>query len=164
MLSMFICVTGREAVYERQTKFYILHPMQSIFTDKKKQPADADLEKALGSTCKFWKELEAYTHKADPGATGAWHYSGDKFGWSFRISDKKRVLVYLLPRDAFFKVAFVFGQKATDEVLTSDVPDAIKKELREAKVYAEGRGIRIDVKSKAIVGSIKKLIDCKIAH
>lgn len=146
------------------TGFLYLRCMQSIFTDKKKEPGEADLEKALGATCKFWKELETYTHKAYPGATGAWHYSGDKYGWSFRISDKKRVLVYLLPRDAFFKVALVFGQKATDEVLAGDIPDVIKNELKGAKAYAEGRGIRIDVKSKAMVAPIKKLIAVKIAN
>jgi hypothetical protein len=118
----------------------------------------------LGSTYALWKQVEEFTVAEYPGAISAWHFSGDKYGWSFRISDKKRVLVYLLPRDGFFKVALVFGQKATDAVLASKVADAIKKELEAAKPYAEGRGIRIEVKNKSIVKDIKKLVEIKISH
>ena len=91
-----------------------------------------------------------------------WNYSGDKFGWSFRLKDKKRVLVYLLPRDKFFKVAFVFGQKATDAIFESPISENIKSEIRSAKVYAEGRGIRVDVKNKSVIHDIEKLIEIKI--
>ena len=137
--------------------------MQSIFTDKKSEPAHADLKKALGSTFRYWEQLSAYTNQLFPAGKSGWHFSGEKYGWSFRISDKKRVLVYLLPRDGFFKVALVFGQKATDEILKSNVADSIKTELKAAKVYAEGRGIRIDVKDNIPVGDIQKLIAVKIS-
>jgi hypothetical protein len=36
--------------------------------------------------------------------------------------------------------------------------------LRSAKVYAEGRGIRIDVKSKAVLKDVLKLVRIKITH
>jgi len=38
-----------------------------------------------------------------------WNFPGKKYGWSFRIKDKKRAIVYLLPGDDAFMVAFVFG-------------------------------------------------------
>jgi hypothetical protein len=69
-----------------------------------------------------------------------------------------------LPREGFFKVAFVFGQKAADDVLQSDIHEKIKTELQSAKVYAEGRGIKIDVKGEEIVADIKKLVDIKLKH
>lgn len=74
------------------------------------------------------------------------------------------MIVYLLPRDKFFKVAFVFGQKAATEIFKSDLPAEIINELKSAKVYAEGRGIRIEVKDKARVNDILKLVEIKIAH
>jgi hypothetical protein len=136
--------------------------MQSIFTDKKKKPDEADLKEALSRTYPFWKTIAEFTTQAYPSATEEWNYSSEKYGWSFRISDKRRVLIYLLPRDKFFKTAFVFGQKATDEILKSDVSDSIKKELNAAKVYAEGRGIRLEVKDKTLISDIKKLILIKV--
>lgn len=138
--------------------------MKSIFTGKESEPTTKDLQKALGSTYTIWESIAAFTRKSYPGAIETWNFSGEKFGWGFRISDKKRVLIYLLPRDKFFKVAFVFGQKATGEILESDIAKEIKTEIENAKVYAEGRGIRIDVKDKRVVDDIKKLIKIKISN
>ena len=125
-------------------------------------PTIKDLETALGSTYKLWKNSIDFTKQVYPEVVEEWNYSGDKFGWSFRLKDKKRVLVYLLPRDKFFKVAFVFGQKATDAIFESPISENIKSEIRSAKVYAEGRGIRVDVKNKSVIHDIEKLIEIKI--
>ena len=135
--------------------------MKSVFCDKEVKPDEGDLKAALGDLYNTWREIEVFTKSANPVATCEWNFSSAKYGWSFRISDKKRVLVYLLPRDKFFKAALVFGQKATDEILASDVAESIKNEIREAKVYAEGRGIRIEVRDNAIADDIKKLIRIK---
>lgn len=138
--------------------------MKSIFTLKAKTPNEADLKNALGDAYEFWQMLAGYTKKAYPDVVEEWKYSNEKYGWSFRISDKKRVIIYMLPRDQFFKVAFVFGQKASDTIFESNISATIQKELKLAKAYVEGRGIRIDVKDKSIVNDIKKLITIKIAN
>ena len=130
--------------------------------DKSSMPTIKDLETVLGSTYKLWKNSIDFTKQVYPEVVEEWNYSGDKFGWSFRLKDKKRVLVYLLPRDKFFKVAFVFGQKATDAIFESPISENIKSEIRSAKVYAEGRGIRVDVKNKSVIHDIEKLIEIKI--
>lgn len=138
--------------------------MQSIFTDKAITPTEAQLKTALGETYVHWQTLANYTLSLHAEAKTVWHYSGEKFGWSFRINDAKRVLIYLLPRDQFFKVAFVFGQKATDTVLKSDIADSIKNELMAAKPYAEGRGIRIPINNESQINDIKQLITIKISN
>lgn len=138
--------------------------MKSIFTDKAITPSETQLKTALGETYDHWLTLANLTLSLHPKAITQWHYSGEKFGWSFRISDKKRVLIYLLPRDQFFKVAFVFGQKATDTVLISNISDSIKNELMATKPYAEGRGIRISITNESMVDDIKQLISIKISN
>jgi len=136
--------------------------MKSIFTNKNEIPKTDSLKTALDKTFDLWKNFEAFTLEHYPNAKAAWHFSGEKFGWSFRISDNKRVLLYLLPRDTFFKVAFVFGQKATTAILASAISETLKAELKAAKVYAEGRGIRIEVRDNSNVAAIQKLIKIKI--
>jgi hypothetical protein len=136
----------------------------SIFMDKKRLPSPDDLAVALVDTFGIWKSIAEYVHLKYPGAMDEWNYSGEKFGWNFRIKDKKRAIVYLLPRDGYFKAAFVFGQKATDRIMTSPVSDAIKEELAAARVYAEGRGIRIDIRDEGLVNDIKELIDIKLTY
>ncbi|NVO19734.1 MAG: DUF3788 domain-containing protein [Bacteroidetes bacterium] len=136
---------------------------KSIFEDKQTEPAPAQLKVALKGSYNLWEDIRTYTLLKYPGGIEEWNYSGEKYGWSFRIKDKKRALVYLLPRDGFFKVAFVFGKKATDSVLASDISYEIRKELETARVYAEGRGIRIEVRDESLADDLKKLVDCKIA-
>lgn len=135
--------------------------MESIFTNKNKQPNDYDLKETLGDSYQLWQMITDYVSLKYPAGFEEWSCS--KYGWSFRIKDKKRAIIYLLPRDRFFKVAFVFGQNATDLIMNSRITVAIKSELDAAKVYAEGRGIRIDINDKVIFDDIKKLIDIKLA-
>ena len=90
--------------------------------------------------------------------------SGAKYGWAFRIKYKKRALVYLLPRDGFFKVSFVFGQKATDEIFLSNISETIKTGLKATKVYKEGRGITLEIKGGQLITDIQKLIEIKIKY
>jgi hypothetical protein len=137
--------------------------MISIFTDKTVTPTSKDLRKAIGKTHICWEALVAYTKKAYPAAIEEWNFPGPKYGWSLRIKDKKRAIIYLLPRDKFFKAAFVFGEKAIVNILKSDISGTIKSDLEKAKVYAEGRGIRIDVVDDSITEDLKKLISFKIS-
>lgn len=137
---------------------------KSVFTDKKNVPDNNELSKSLEKTHLLWQNIREYVLLKYPEAIDEWHYPGEKYGWSFRIKDKKRAIIYLLPRNKYFKVAFVFGQKATYEILKSKISKEIRIEIEEAKVYAEGRGIRIDVKDKNILTDIKALIDIKLAN
>lgn len=136
----------------------------SVFTNKNITPTETDLMEALGVTYSLWEDISRYVHMRYPGALDQWSHSGEKYGWNFRIKDKKRAILYLLPREGYFKTAFVFGEKATQAVMQSSVSEEIKSELLAARPYAEGRGIRIDVMNEGIVEDIKLLIDIKLAH
>lgn len=138
--------------------------MQSVFTDKKNKPTAIALKEALGDTFDLWETLVCFTKKSYPGCSEEWYFTSEKYGWSYRISDRKRVLLYLLPRNKFFKTALVFSQKATNKILESDIVDHIKNEIKAAKVYAEGRGIRTEVKDKSNINDILKLITIKISN
>lgn len=120
----------------------------SIFLDSTYCPTDIQLTEALGENYRFWETLRDAALKSGKVETEGWYFGGKKFGWSYRISDKKRVLIYLLPRDGFFKVAFVFGEKAIEEVKKSAINSNLIEELIAAKKYAEGKGIRFSVSTK----------------
>jgi hypothetical protein len=137
---------------------------KSIFTEKKQVPDQKDLQKALGATYDLWNSIIAYVRDQYPAALEQWNFPAEKYGWSFRIKDKKRAIIYLLPREQYFKVAFVFGQKATEQIMRSGVSEAIKTDLQAARLYAEGRGIQIEVKNKKILKDIHELINIKISN
>lgn len=82
-------------------------------------------------------------------------FSNPKYGCRFKIKDKKRVILYLISRNKFFKTAFVFDLKATDNILKINISEIIKTDIQEAKIYAEGRGIRIDVTDSSLTKDLK---------
>ncbi len=136
----------------------------SCFIDKNIVPNEVELKNALRTTFSLWNEIRNFVFDKYPHAKEEWNYPGVKYGWSYRIKDSKRAIIYLLPRDKFFKVAFVFGMKATDEILKNNINEALKNELKLAKVYAEGRGIRIDIKKKSVLKDIYELIEIKLKY
>jgi len=134
----------------------------SVFMDKACKPAQKDLVEKLGSTHQVWVEISDFVMDKYPGGMGEWNYPGKKYGWSYRIKDKKRVIIYLLPRDNYFKVAMIFGQKSVDIIMDSSISPEIKNELAQAKKYAEGQGIRIAVQDDSQLADIKKLVEIKL--
>lgn len=136
----------------------------SIFADKAVQPSNKDLADKVGNTLPLWDQLVEYVMEKYPAGLKQWNFPGKKYGWSFRIKDKKRAIIYLLPRENYFKVAFVFGEKASDAVWESDVSDSIKTDLANAIKYMEGRGIQIEVKNDAVLTDIKRLVEIKLSH
>ncbi len=136
----------------------------SIFSNKDEKPDDFQLSGALGGIFTQWMEIRDYVLEVYPAAIEEWSFPGPKYGWSFRIKDKKRAIVYLLPRDGFFLTAFVFGEKATAEARKSEISQDIMQIIEMAKVYAEGRGFRIEVRNGNSANDIKKLIDIKLKY
>jgi hypothetical protein len=137
---------------------------QRIFEDLSVKPDDQELSVAYGEKYALWKEIRDFAFERYPKATEEWFTSGKKYGWSFRIKDKKRAIIYFIPYDHFFKVAFVYGEKATREALNSSISAEIKTIIDTATVYAEGRGFRINVSDPTIIEDIKKLIAIKLSN
>lgn len=135
--------------------------MTSIFSDPNLVPNEFALQNALGETYKTWQQIFQFTLDLHENAQSEWKYSGKKYGWSFRISDKKRVLVYLLPRAGFFRLAMVFGNKAYELIQQSNISESIKLELAQATVNAEGRGIRLEIRDGDNWSDIQSLIQIR---
>jgi len=56
------------------------------------------------------------------------------------------------------------GEKAVKAAHERALPASTLKLIDEAKKYAEGRAVRIEVKSKASLGVVKKLVAIKMAN
>ena len=135
----------------------------SIFMDKASTPSGEDLKQALGDKYELWMEIRARVFQKYPDGKEEWNFPGKKYGWSFRIKDKRRAIIYLLPRKEEFMAAFVFGGKAFEAIKESEISPGIISDLESAKVYAEGRGVRIPVPDRSALKDIFSLIDIKLA-
>jgi hypothetical protein len=135
----------------------------SIFMDKASTPSGKELKRVLGNKYELWMEIRAYVLQKYPDGKEEWNFPGKNYGWSFRIKDKKRAIIYFLPRREEFLTAFVFGGKAFEAIKESEISPKIVSDLESARVYAEGRGVRIPVPDRSTLKDIFRLIDIKLA-
>ena len=136
----------------------------SVFTDKSNTPDARALARALGAKAALWNEIEAELRAALGDLIPEWKHYGAKSGWILKILLKKRNLFFLTPGDGRFRVTFVFGDKAVELIAAGGFPGPLIEELRAARKYAEGRGLRIEVESAADVRTVVALARIKAAH
>lgn len=134
----------------------------SVFDSKMVQPNDQMLAAELGPTYNFLEAIRLYITQNYGDVTPEWKFYGQKSGWILKLLSKKRNVLFLIPFRGYFRVAFTFGDKATDKVLDSSVPDFIKHELFVAKKYAEGRTIHLEVNNEEQCSYVLELISIKM--
>jgi hypothetical protein len=137
---------------------------EPVFPEKSKMPDDKALAGALGKRWKLYKKMSRYLEDDFGDIRKEWKFYMKKTGWTLRILQEKRAILYLGPQKSFFKVTFVFGKKAQEVVEKSDLPDHIKKTLRDAKQYMEGKGLQLDIKLVRDLNIVKKLIRIKLEN
>jgi hypothetical protein len=136
--------------------------MSSIFIDKTAIPDNQMLAEVLGTSYKLWEKIKSSLIKDYGKQDEEWKYYGQKIGWTLKLLHKKRNLFFLTPYKNYFQIAFVFGDKAVAVIEQSDLPRTIIDEIKNARKYVEGRGLRIIVKKQGDVKIVLKLTEIKI--
>jgi len=134
---------------------------ETVFKDKRTPPDEAILATILSSNYKNYSELKTsiFHHYSD--IREEWKYYGQKYGWQLKIFYKKRNLLFIIPAKSYFKVVFIFGDRAVEEIEKTELSTELKERLRSARKYAEGRGLSIEVKDNTYREDIMKLIEIK---
>lgn len=70
----------------------------------------------------------------------------------------------MTPCRGLFLVGFALGEKAVEAARGSTLPGSILAVIDEARKYAEGRAVRIEVKSKRDPAIARKLSAIKMAN
>jgi hypothetical protein len=151
-------VPGRDRTLRRKAT----QGMSSVLTDKSTTPDDRMLSGVLGKSFKHWAGIKASIQKQHGAAREEWKYYGAKSGWVLKFLIKKRNLFFLIPGEKRFTLGFLFGDRAVGSIEQSALPDAMIREVREARKYAEGRGLRIDVRNRGDVRNVLTLVDIKM--
>jgi hypothetical protein len=136
----------------------------NAFAGQAKQPTKRELASVLGPTDVLWKGLVTDL-KQDLKLDGEeWNSYSVKAGWSLRLKLKKRNILYLGPRTGCFMAAFVLGDKAVAAARKSKLPPSILKTIDEARRYAEGTAVRIEVHDAKDVSVVKMLAKIKVEN
>ena len=136
----------------------------SAFDDKSNQPNADELAQVLGKSHNLWSELQNEVCSLFSPALVEWGYASKSTGWGMRIKTEKRVIIYMTPCRGYFLASFALGEKAVQAAHNAKLPTKIFSAIDAAPKYAEGRGVRIEVRTKADVKAIAKLAAIKLAN
>ena len=136
----------------------------SIYDDKLIEPNNKMLSFDLENSITYFNRICKFIEVEYGDLKPEWKYYNKKSGWILILFNRKRNVLFIVPRKKYFRTAFTFGEKASDIIFNSELPEAIKKDLLETKKYAEGRTIQIDVKSENDLNNILNLIQIKLAN
>jgi hypothetical protein len=133
----------------------------NAFIGATKAPSERELSAKLGPAKAAWDQLISELREC--GADGQeWGSSSKKLGWSLRVKRGGRVIVYLAPSEGCFLASFALGDRAMRATRTLKLAPATLKALKEAKRYAEGSAVRVEIRSEADVADVIALARVKI--
>jgi hypothetical protein len=134
----------------------------STFSDKTHQPTDAELSTVLGSAFTVWKQLIQSISEQFAPITVEWGCSSGKTGWGLRLKGKKRTILYMVPCRGYFLASFALGEKAVKTIHDSGLPQNVLEVIDSAPKYAEGRGVRLQVRCLEDLVWVLKIADAKM--
>jgi hypothetical protein len=110
----------------------------------------------------LWQQLVADLKRELKLDKEEWNSYSIKAGWSLRLQLKKRNIVYLSPGAGCFLASFALGDKALAAARKSKLPKSVFKIIDEAKRYAEGTAVRLEVHEPEDVAVVRTLAKIKI--
>ena len=135
----------------------------SIFDDKSRPPKDAELANALRDSFVFWNELKKLIALRFKPVSTEWGFTSKSTGWGMRLRSKERTIFYMTPCDGHFLASFALGEKAVKAAHEDDLPVSVLKIIDNAKKFAEGRGVRLEVRNGRDVRNVEKLAAIKMS-
>ena len=136
----------------------------SAFADKARQPTDKDLRSVLDESYTAWVRLiELVSERISP-ISQVWGFTSASTGWGLRLKRNDRVILYMTPRKDHFLVSFALGEKAVAAARAHKLPAAVLKAIESAPKYAEGRGVRLEVRQAREVSALATLAEIKDKH
>jgi len=133
----------------------------SIFCTKAQAPTDEDIAEAMGKTKELWNTFKTRIGEEYTGVKNEWKFYSKKSGWILVFKKNKRTLFYLVPCKDYFRVFFVFGEKAIDAAKNAHLPEDVLKNILEAPKYIEGTSFDIDVKQEQDLNIVDTLLKIK---
>ncbi|MCP3918894.1 MAG: DUF3788 domain-containing protein [bacterium] len=138
--------------------------MEIVWNERSKKPTGAALARALGKNKKHWDAIDEHVANGCEGLECEWKFYGAKHGWTYKVTRRKKAVLYMIPHGKTFTASMALREKAIEAARGSNLPRELVAEIEAAKAYPEGRPARIEVTSQKKVGIVKKLIAIKLEN
>ena len=134
----------------------------SFFDDKSTPPTDPALDAALGATRDLWRDLKKRIALRFPPIDEVWGFASKSTGWGLRLKQGERTILYMTPCEGYFLASFALGEKAVKVAQDSKLPRAVLNVIDRAPRYAEGRGVRLEIRKARDLAAIETLALAKM--
>jgi len=131
----------------------------SIFGEKEISPNKEALSVTLKDNQVLWDEILELS-----GGKGVWKFYGKAAGWTFQVKKGKRTLFYMMPKDGWFQMTFVYGERAVEAAQLFELPEKVLNDLKHATVYVEGRSVGIEITSNEDIDIVEKMLHLKMEY
>jgi hypothetical protein len=130
---------------------------------KPTSPAADELAEQLGSAYELWIRLRDQILSANPRVSERWVYGGRKYGWSCRLEQGRKGIIYLIPDDGHFRAGLALSDAAREAVLASALPAELLGSVEAARKAIEGWPARMTVRNAADLEVALRLVEIKLA-
>jgi hypothetical protein len=123
------------------------------FLDETKKPDEESIRAVLGNTYTYYDKVVGLASSY----LQAWIFS-KRSGWTLKISDRKKALLYLIPLDNSFKISLTIREKEREAFLHDDELRIIHEKISASKKYPEGYAMQFDIGSRSEFEPVDLLI------
>ncbi len=135
----------------------------SIFDDRAIEPADAQLEEALGARRPLWDALLDALLDDDTATGASWSYYKKSTGWLLRLQRKKLTVCTILPTADALAVVFLLPERAVVAARAEGLPDPVLDAIDGADVSRFGHAFTVNVRREADIEGLSTLARVKVA-
>ena len=132
---------------------------ESIFGEKAIIPNEEMLNSVLKGSKARWDKMIGIS-----GGSGEWKFYTKTAGWTYPVKKGKRTLFYMIPKDGWFQLTFVYGERAVAAAESAGLPEQVISDLLHAKAYVEGRSVAVKVTNDADMDTAQKLLQLKFEY
>ena len=131
----------------------------SIFGEKAIIPNEEALSVALKDTQVLWNKILEFS-----GGKREWKFYGKAAGWTFQVKKGKRTLFYMMPKDGWFQMTFVYGERAVEAARLFELPEKVLYDLKQATAHVEGRSVAVEIISDKDIDVVEKMLQLKTEY
>jgi len=133
-----------------------------LFTDKKHQPTDTEIHKAIGSRLSLWQELIRYIREGYAVQEDLKFLYGKNYGWAQRFRVKRQLLTSLYPTEGGFTAQVNLGPEAIEKAQSMELGKNVRQAITRAHPYPEGRWLFVPVESEEDLRDVQRLLELRV--